>query len=582
MKNINVYLRENLPSVGSRISVAPNIEEKKLNNAIKAFGYSGSPSNIVAIFDNTLFGSGKDGLMFTGEMVVYRPSFSDPIDVYYGSIEKAEYIAASDEPNSEKTENSVEITKQDGTKIQLKSLLDCDYIKLADIFQAITRDFEEYKEERQLITIDEMAESVKIAYLKSIINMAYDNDDVVDSKEFAEILLLMTRLDLSIDSRFSLRAYMASTEVVTPLEHLLAQMDAECPNGQIKSLHISLVKDLINLFFCTCGTSIQNFAFLQKNRNLFKVSDEEIELAVMAIQNDHNMLKDDVTDDQIIGALKALSAKAAAVGTPLAAVYLSGSVVGMSAAGLTSGLATLGMGGMLGLSSMATGIGVAILIGVGAYTGMRKLTGANELTRSKRRELMLNEVIKQTQSTISLLIQDVNHITVQMNECMKSHGIQDAQIKKLMSLISQMTAAGDVLTGKSSSAQDSAMKLRCAQFLDENKLKSLTRDPTKVDLYQFILNFYEERTVIQNKDDQKIEVKKLILKQGNTGKDLENLAKAFEAIGYFNVTDVLKGAASDAASKARDKLTTLVEGDTVAKATDAASKVKDKFSGFFS
>ncbi|WP_036253834.1 hypothetical protein [Methylobacter sp. BBA5.1] len=555
MSNINVYLRENLSAISSkRISIAPDIGEKKINNAAKSFGYSGNVSNIIALYDNTLLGSGKDGLLFTGEQVIYRASFSDPISITYNSIILAEYSETLTGNKKDKIEATVEITRQDGSKIIIKGLLDCDYRELAKVLQTAISEFDEYKEEKQLVPISEMNESLKIAYVKAIINMAFDNDDVIDDKEFAEILLLMTRLELNTESRFSLRAYMASTDKATPLEQLIAQIDAECPAGQIKSLHISLTKDMINLYFSTGGSSIQDFAFFQKNRHLIKVTDEEVDLTLMVIKNDHDMLKDDFTDDQIVDALKLISSKAAAVGTPLAAVYLSGSVVGMSAAGLTSGLASLGMGGMLGLSSMATGIGVAVLIGVGAYAGVRKLTGANELTRSKRRELMLNEVIKQTQITISLLIQDINFITVKLNELILTHGIQDAQIKKLMSLMSQMTGAGTVLTSKSNSAQSSATKLRCAQYLDESKLKSLTHEPTKIDLYHFIMSFYEERVFIEEKDGEAREIKKLVIKKNQSTKDLENLARAFEVVGYFKVADVLKGAATDVAGKAKDKL----------------------------
>lgn len=555
MGNVNVYLRENLASISEKnISIAPSIEEKKLNNAIKAFGYSGSPGNVVGLFDNTVFGSGKDGILFTGEQIIYRPSFSNPIVVAYNSIGKVDFVETLTGSKNEKVEFSVVLTKLDGSTIAIKSMMDCDYRKLAELLQAVIGNFDDYKEEKQLISIDEMSEPLKVAYVKAVINMAYDNDNVVDDKEFAEILLLMTRLDLSAESRFSLRAYMASADQLTPLAELIGQVDRECPDSQVKSLHISLAKDLINLYFCTGGSSIEQFAFLQKNRNLIKVTEEEIELAVMAIQNDRNMLNEDFTDDQIVSALKTLSAKAAAVGTPLAAVYLSGSVIGMSAAGLTSGLAALGMGGILGLSSMATGIGVAVLIGVGAYAGVRKLTGANELTRSKRREIMLNEVIKQTQITISLLIQDINYITAKLNENIKLHGAQDAKIRKLMILMTQMTSAGAVLTGKSDFAQKSATKLRCAQFLDENKLRSLTREPTKMELFDFIRNFYEERNFKEEKDGESREVSKLVIKKGQEVKDLESLAKAFEVVGYFNVSDVLMGTAADVAGKAKDKI----------------------------
>jgi len=73
---------------------------------------------------------------------------------------------------------------------------------------------------------------------------------------------------------------------------------------------------------------------------------------------------------------------------PLGAVYLSGSVVGISAAGMTSGLATLGFGGALGLSSMATDIGAAVILGVVAYRGVKKFTQSATEEGDKRRELM--------------------------------------------------------------------------------------------------------------------------------------------------------------------------------------------------
>ena len=55
----------------------------------------------------------------------------------------------------------------------------------------------------------------------------------------------------------------------------------------------------------------------------------------------------------------------ASVGVPVGTVAASGSVVGLSAAGITSGLAALGMG-----AGMATGVGVAVAIGVGSYFGV--------------------------------------------------------------------------------------------------------------------------------------------------------------------------------------------------------------------
>lgn len=555
MTSINLYLREHLGSVSKNVSVAPDIPEKKLNNAVAAFAYGGGVANVIALYDNTMFGSGKDGLLFTGEQLIYRPTFSSPIAIPFEAMQAVAYKERLTGKNLDKSEPYVEIARKEGSPVEIKDLISCDNRKLANILQRAISEFDEFKDEKQILPIQDMMPELKTAYVKIIINMAFDNDGVVDDKEVAEILVLMTRIDMDTSSRMALRTYMANEAGITPTVELIATIDAHIPEGQAQSVHISLVKDLINTYFSTADEDVSKFAFFNKHRDLFRVSDAEVELAIDAIRCDRQFLKEDVSDDQIVATLKTLSAKAAAVGTPLAAVYLSGSVIGLSAAGMTSGLATLGMGGMLGMSSMATGIGVAVLIGVGAYVGVRKLTGANELTRFKRRELMLQEVVKLTQSTISMLVQDINFVTLRLNETMVAHGLQDAKIRKLVALMTQLTGAGAVLAGRSETTQASANKLKCAAHLDEAKLRSLTREATKVELFDVIRAHYEEREIEETDGDGiKKKVERLVLKSGYGSKELEDLARAFDAIGYFKVGEVLKGAASDAAEKAKEKL----------------------------
>jgi hypothetical protein len=555
MASINIYLRENLAAVSKKnMTVAPEIPEKKLNNAVAAFGYTGSVANVVGLFDNTLFGSGKDGLFFTGEQMIYRASFSDPVSIPFANMASAEYAELLSGKNNEKSEPCVRIRRKDGVDVELKALMDCDYKKLASLLQGAVSGFDEFKEEKQIVPIEDMGEDLKVAYVKVLVNMAYDNDGVIDAKEMAEILLLMTRIDLQPASRMHLRSYIADKAGWESMADLVGIIDSHCPEGQIKSVHISLVKDLINTYLSTDGGEVKEFGFFNRHRALLQVSDAEIDLAVQAIMLDRQLLNEDVNDDQIVATLKTLSAKAAAVGTPLAAVYLSGSVIGLSAAGMTSGLATLGMGGMLGMSSMATGIGVAVLIGVGTYAGVRKLTGVDELTRFKRRELMLHEVLKLTQTTIGMLVEDINFITVSLNEALVAQGVQDEKIRRLAAVLKQLSGAGAVLTGRSEGVQASSAKLKCAGHLDETKLKSLTREATKAELFGHIRAVYEERVLEEEKDGQKHSVTRLVLKPGRSNKELEELARAFEAVGYFKVGDVLKGAASDVADKAKEKL----------------------------
>ncbi|WP_423185348.1 hypothetical protein ACO1PK_09215 [Alishewanella sp. d11] len=542
MSNVNVYLKENISAVSSNVFVAPEIPTKKLNNAAESMKLVDSINAIIAIYDNTLFGSAKDGFALTGEKIVIKNAFEAPFSLSFTEIEEVKYIrnVTVSDKGKEKVEQYIDFIKKDGKVIKLNGLLECKYEKLAEVLNSAVQDFDSFEEEDQLVTLSEMSERLKVAYVQIVINMAFSDDAAIDQKEYAEILQLMTRLELSKDSRFELRSYLASIDNLVEVEELLAIIDAEAKASHNKSIKISLVKDIINIHMSVNNGEYLDCPFLRENQKLFGVSDEEIELAVQAIKLDFSMLKDDFTDDALKRGIKELGAKAGAVGVPLAAVYLSGSVVGLSAAGLTSGLATLGLGGVLGFSSMATGIGVAVLIGVGAYKGIRHLTGANELDKAKRRELMLNEIIKQTQRTISYLIEDLNIITSKLNEALQNFSAQDAKVIKLMQMVSAMTGAAGVLNAKSNATKNSYIKLSCPKELDLSKLKSLTSEPTKQQLYALVMSFYEVKSITKVVDGAEKTIDVHVLKQDIATEQLDRLAKIFDAIGYFKVADVLK------------------------------------------
>ncbi|WP_202906431.1 hypothetical protein [Morganella psychrotolerans] len=190
---------------------------------------------------------------------------------------------------------------------------------------------------------------------------------------------------------------------------------------------------------------------------------------------------------------------------------------------------------------MATGIGVAVLLGVGVYKGIKHLTGANELDKTKRRELMLNEVIKQTQATVSHLMGDINFIAIKLNEAVLSFGMQDEKVKQLLQKVKLLTSAGNVLTQKSDTVQNKCFKLKCPTELNLEKLQSLTREATKQHIYNVIISFYEEKTVEREKDGKAVTVNVLVLKQEIPTLEMEKLANIFEAIGYFNAANVIKG-----------------------------------------
>ncbi|WP_202906432.1 hypothetical protein [Morganella psychrotolerans] len=348
MQNINVFIKENVSQVASSgLHIVPDIPEKKLNNAAKSMNLEDTVGSVIALIDSTVFGSGKDGLAFTGEKMVYKQAFESPVVVHFSDLETAKYVrnVTVNDKGKEKVTEYTTITRKAGSSFNIEHISECNLEKLAEFLSAISSQFDTFEEEEQLVALSEMPEKLKVSYLKVIVNMAYSDDGRIDKDEFAQILLLMTRLELSSESRFALREYSTTPDKLESLESLIQTIDEICTPSHNKSVKISLVKDLFSVYMSVNGGKYDNFAFFKDNNHLFNVSDEEVELIIDALKLDFKMLNDDFSDDALTKGLKELGAKAGAVGVPLAAVYLSGSVLGMSAAGLTSGLATLGLGG---------------------------------------------------------------------------------------------------------------------------------------------------------------------------------------------------------------------------------------------
>ena len=86
---IKEILEEKIKDVGGSYStyLAPNIPEKKLLNAANYIAGGIPFSDILAICDGTVFGSAKDGLVFTDKKF-YAKSFSDVFSIEYENISK--------------------------------------------------------------------------------------------------------------------------------------------------------------------------------------------------------------------------------------------------------------------------------------------------------------------------------------------------------------------------------------------------------------------------------------------------------------------------------------------------------------
>ena len=131
-------------------------------------------------------------------------------------------------------------------------------------------------------------------------------------------------------------------------------------------------------------------------------------------------------------------------------------------------------------------------------------------------------------------------------------GNQASLETKLKQLV-QMVKAGPVLTQKAGNAQASNYKAKCPIILDITKLTNLTNESTKKQYYDFIINFYEEREMIVDKETEKRE-KKMVIKKYISEENANNLSNAFKVIGYYEVGKSIQSGAKNLFSSFKQKM----------------------------
>jgi len=552
--SVENYIKKNVSNLCDKVYIAPEIAEKKLNNAISSIALGVNPDYVLAIADATVFGSAKEGCVFLGDTVYIRGMMEKTQEYKLKSILSAEYKCTETKKNNGKIEIKKEVLlnfDNDKTTVLTSCLNGIDFEKFTNLINGIIAEAGEeksFESTSQTIPLALMDEGIRNAYIKIVCNFAYFDDDIIDSQEYAEIISLIVRIDSNAKDRLQIRNYMCDISIEEENDTLLHYLNDNVPEGSFDILRKSLFKDILYIFrIINKSEDWNNNQFIIELQHKLQVEDNQLELIIAAIQNDEDILSQRKNDSQIKESMKELAAKAGAVGVPLAAIYFSGSVIGMGAAGITSGLATIGMGGLLGLSGMVTGLGMVVLIGVGAYKGIRKVTGVSEIENNKQRELMLQAIIKNAQKSLNYLIEDVNEISIQLSKEIRNGEVSTKRTEKLAALLGMMSKGAKATTQKIDHAEIESVISHLPKTLNIAEFEELTKEATKEKLRVFVLSCYIEKEVIiinaedkQEKEDVNVESKKteFVLVDQLSLNTLEQLYSVFENIGYTNVKDI--------------------------------------------
>ena len=72
--------------------ISPNIPQKALMNAADKIAGGIDPTTILAIFDDSLFNNGKEGIVFTGTTIYLKQVFLNRIIIPLDNIISSEYV----------------------------------------------------------------------------------------------------------------------------------------------------------------------------------------------------------------------------------------------------------------------------------------------------------------------------------------------------------------------------------------------------------------------------------------------------------------------------------------------------------
>jgi hypothetical protein len=298
------------------------------------------------------------------------------------------------------------------------------------------------KDAKETVTLEARPEEVKILYARALAAQCLV-DGRLDPREIQYLYVFMSRIGLGPDSREEVRRSFGAGEVQTgEMVRLVDEIVSAAPEDE-EEIVVSVIKDLVQVARAD-GVVLppEEESIGAVARSWFGEKGERvIELANKTVEYEEALITGDVDAGELERHAKEIASVAAAASVPITALFFSGSVVGLSAAGITSGLAALGLGGVLGLSAMVTGIGTVVVLGVAAYAGARWLLGGRERELGRQREHMIQEVIKRHEGAIEDLAEDVTGIGLKLAEYVSKSDQNEARLARLSDELKIFNAA---------------------------------------------------------------------------------------------------------------------------------------------
>ena len=220
-------------------------------------------------------------------------------------------------------------------------------------------------EEQKKHPLEEYSENEQIAYLSVLSAVCYVDKEFGDMEK-RQLDVLLAQLKISDVGK----AKIYSSVFNLQREDKLANLEAIQILGNTE-LKYTLISDLCLFSLVDSKFSDDEYQYILGIGEVLGITQEQVD-AIKSIQESLYKIKDiPPNSEKYKHLIKDSAAKLAGVGVPVAAIAASGTMFGLSAAGITSGLAALG--GLVGGGMLVGAVIVVPAIALGAAFGVKKL-----------------------------------------------------------------------------------------------------------------------------------------------------------------------------------------------------------------
>lgn len=550
-------------------------KKKQLLNAARTIGRGVNQNLIIGVVDDTLLGSGKDGVVFTGKTIYIRlelGSLSGQINLSdFKNITYKEDIHFND--NGKLIDDYI-LSWDDGSQQSLtsnSSEIGNIFSGISDLLENFTIESNEIQETNHNLALSDLNEKAICQYLK-VIYLYLNSDNGFSEKDFRNYAEIETRLNVSEKVDTEMRQYRFSNsndnifDEFTELKNLI-------PEGSRDLILQSLINDILSTFDDEKLDSWKDDEILLKIAEEADISEDKVSLIATSQKFNHDLMDDKLTRDEYKERLQKIKEISASLGvssvTSVATLALTGAVVsitqlGVSDAGLGLAYLTFGTGG-LGLAAL--GVGAA---SVAAYKGVERLIKSNDTQESMRIEMLQNK-IKKLMGSQSLILKDINYLSDEIiqvryreNELSKQSVSKDqqisgleAQIDQLLLFIKKFSLAGKKVDAERRERECQLIIAKLPAQINFEKLHDLVTSHTLgKDIESQILKSYDEAGKLQS---------------GQSLAELEALSKMLDSIEYNKKVTVAN--AKSVAKSTREKTQSAVEAF---KKDENVQKAKEK------